>query len=93
MPYPHPTTEATEKEYTIEIDCPPGHTRPSHLLPGVLKNTGVVIDPQETQSRFFGCFTWVIPPDCVPDYLNHRESIAERIQTLYHRGVIRYGSW
>lgn len=93
MSYPMPITEATEREYTIEIDCPPGHTRPSDLLPGVLNNTGITIDPTDTQSRFFGCYTWIVPAEDVPAFLENREKIAERISALYHAGVIRYGSW
>lgn len=80
-------------EYTIELDCPPGSPRPSDLLPGVLAETGVTLDPENTVGRFFGNWTWVIPEDQHAAYVAARDTIKGRIQDLYKRGSIRYGSW
>lgn len=80
-------------EYTIELDCPPGSPRPGDLLPQVLAGTGVELKPEDTVSRFFGNWTWVIPEEQVKAFEESRELIKERITDLYHRGMIRYGSW
>ena len=40
--------------YSIELDCPSGYSRPGNLLSGVLKDTGIVLDPNNPQSTFFG---------------------------------------
>jgi len=82
-----------KKQYTIELDCPPGVTRPGDLLLSVLEGTGVAIDPQATVSRFFGNWMWQVPEAQREQYETQREKIAARIKTLYDRGVIRYGSW
>lgn len=81
------------EEYTIELDCWPGTPRPDTLLPGVLENTGVEIEPTDTASRFFGNYMWVVPEDQVEAFLAHRDTIARRIKSLHHNGAIRYGSW
>ena len=81
------------KGYTIELDCPPGDPRPGDLLPQVLEGTGVVLDPDKTDGRFFGNWTWTIPEDQEPQFEAARETIKSRIKDLYSRGTIRYGSW
>jgi len=79
--------------HTIEIDCPPGPSRPGDLLPGVIEGTGLIIKPQETVSRVFGNWTWKIPEDQEEVYKKVRDTIKERITSLYNKGLIRYGSW
>jgi len=79
--------------HTIELDCPPGSPRPDDLLPGVLKGTGVEIDPQKTVTRFFGCWEWVVPEQYREAYEKHLKTIEARIKRLYEAGTIRYGSW
>jgi hypothetical protein len=39
------------KMYSIELDCPPGFPRPSDLLPHVISETGLVLDPS-LQAQF-----------------------------------------
>jgi hypothetical protein len=85
--------KSCETKYTIELDCPPGNPRPGDLLPAVLQDTGVVIDPEKTVGRFFGNWTWQVPPDQSEQYEKQRKLIADRIKSLYERGFIRYGSW
>ena len=82
-----------EERYTIELDCWPGPTRPGDLLPGVLKGTGVEIDPNETTSRVFGNWEWEVPVDQVEAFKAARETIASRIKELHEYDSIRYGSW
>ena len=81
------------KTYTIELDCAPMTPRPSTYLPGVLKSTGLKIDPENTVLRFFGNWTWEIPEDQVAKYEKVRGTIEKRITVLYMDGKIRYGSW
>lgn len=81
----------TDKQYTLEIDCAPGHVRPGDLLPQVLKGTGIVLG--EPQSRFFGCWQWVIPPEHVLAYSENRLVIETRLRELYERGAIRFAGW
>ena len=80
------------EKFTLEIGCAPGGTRPGHLLPGVLEGTGVNLDNVES-SKSFGDWEWVIPEDQVEKYKAARETIKSRIENLYNKGVIRYGSW
>jgi hypothetical protein len=79
--------------YTISLDCPPGAPRPGDLLPSVLNGIGVVIDPENTVMRFFGCWRWEVPKEYEELYVANRELIAERIKKLYNDGAIRYGDW
>lgn len=78
-------------EYTIEIDCAPGMTRPDDLLPYVLKGTDIVLG--EPDSRFFGCWTWAIPKDQREAFEKNRDTIKARLTDLYDSGRARYVSW
>jgi hypothetical protein len=80
-------------KFTVELDCPPGSPRPGDLLPIVLEGTGIKLDPEQTVSRFFGNWQWVIPPEQESLYSAVRPEVAERIRALYNSGRIRYGSW
>jgi hypothetical protein len=80
-------------KYAIEIDCPPGSPRPGDLLPGVLKDTGVSIDPNNTVSRLFGNWEWAVPENQERAYERARPTIQQRLTALYHAGVIRYAAW
>jgi hypothetical protein len=79
--------------YTIELDCPPGTPRPGDLLPGVLAETEVSLDPDETVSRLFGNWMWEIPAAQEAAFLKSRNVIKSRIKELHTAGLIRYGSW
>jgi len=80
-------------KYTIELDCQPGSPRPGDLLPAVLKDTGVTLDPTKPQATFFGNWEWVIPTEQEEAFKAARETIKARITKLYNSGAIRYGSW
>ena len=77
--------------HTIELDCAPGNPRPGDLLTGVLKDTDITLG--ETCSRVFGNWVWDVPEDQTEKYETVRDLVKERITKLYHRGLIRYGSW
>lgn len=83
------STESTK--HTIELDCPPGSPRPGDLIDGVLEGTG--LKAGETVSRIFGNWTWEfnVPED---EWVNKIQPIIKpRIEALFHKGLIRYGSW
>lgn len=77
---------------TIDLDCPPGPTRPRDLIRGVLDGTGLEpINPDVTP--FFGWAEYAFR--CPRDRWEReiQPVIRPRIEALYHAGVIRYGSW
>lgn len=76
---------------TIEIDCPPGDPRPGDLIADVIAGTG--LPAKDADSKFFGCWSWSydIPRD--EWEMRIQPIIKPRIEALYERGVIRYGSW
>lgn len=76
---------------SIELDCPPGYPRPGDLIAGVIAGTG--LPESEPVAQFFGCWAWEydIPRDRWEREI--QPVIRPRIQELYSRGVIRYGSW
>ncbi len=83
----------TGRRFSIEIDVAPGGPSPGDLLAGVLVDLPITIDPEATDSRSFGCWTWLVPKDQHETYRQHRETVKQRIRTLHDRGQIRYGSW
>jgi hypothetical protein len=81
------------KTFSIELDCPPGGTRPSHLITHVITDTG--LPDRDPVSKCFGNWTWDYRDvlgieDLWPKI---EETLRARITDLYERGVIRYGSW
>lgn len=82
-----------QKIYTIELDCPPGATRPGHLIEDVIAGTG--LPSRDPVSRLFGEWTWNYTdvPDIADLWPKIQPTLKERITKLYGRGVIRFGSW
>lgn len=78
-------------QQTIELDCPPGGIRPGDLIDNVLKGTGLKAD--KPISKFFGEWTWAFDMPREEWVANIQPLIKPRIEALYHRGVIRWGSW
>ncbi len=78
-------------EQTIELDCPPGDPRPGDLIAGVIEGTGLRL--KEACSRFFGCWTWEYDEVDPEEWKRIQPILKERVEKLYHSGVIRYGSW
>lgn len=80
---------------TIQMDCPPGEPRPWDLIDGVLLNTGLTSNDFTQSPSWFGHVTWALKDDPVLHlkYAAHRETIKERVTSLYHQGFIRYGTW
>lgn len=79
--------------YTIELDCPPGGTRPGHLIGDVISGTG--LPTRDPVSKVFGEWTWDYSdvPDVAVLWPKIQDTLEERISALYNKGAIRYGSW
>jgi hypothetical protein len=78
-------------EKTIELDCPPGGIRPGDLIEGVIAGLGLEL--KETESRFFGNWTWRYDEVSDERWREIQPTLRDRIKDLYMSGVIRYGSW
>jgi len=79
-------------ERTIELDCPPGYTRPGDLIAGVIKDTG--LPTKEPRSKLFGNWIWDYEDDISDDKWSEiRPILGSRIRDLHDKGYIRYGSW
>jgi hypothetical protein len=83
------------KQYSIDLDCPPGWPRPDELLPDILEGTR--LSPQDFTNvmRLFGNWRWHLnsAPELVVKYEKARPTIKARIEALHNTGTIRYGSW
>jgi hypothetical protein len=79
-------------KHSIELDCAPGSARPDTLLPGVIEDTGLVLEDFHNTSRSFGNWTFELNPEKNYIYEKYKEIIASRITNLYP-SRIRYGSW
>jgi hypothetical protein len=76
---------------TIELDCPPGPPRPGDLIEDVIAGTG--LPSRDPANRFFGNWTWDYTDVPEEVFLLAKPVLKERIENLFHRGVIRWGSW
>lgn len=76
---------------SIELDCPPGGTRPGDLIDGVLKGTG--LKAGEPVAKFFGNWEWQFDVAREKWETKIQPIVGPRIEALYHAGTIRYGSW
>lgn len=78
-------------QQTIELDCPPGGIRPGDLIASVIKDTG--LPAREPVSKVFGNWTWDYHDIPKEQFNAAKPLLKERIEALYNRGTIRYGSW
>jgi hypothetical protein len=76
---------------TIELDCPPGGTRPGHLIDAVIEGLG--LGPREPIYKVFGNWTWDYSDVDEAHWKAVQPTLRERITALYEAGTIRYGSW
>lgn len=79
-------------EKSIELDCAPGNPRPGDLIESVISGLGLPW-PKETVMRFFGNWKWEWPEVTDERWREIQPTLRARIEALYIRGVIRYGSW
>lgn len=75
----------------IELDCPPGWPRPGDLIEGVLEGTGLEV--KEPGAKFFGNWAWFYEEVPAERWAEIQKIVKPRIEELYHRGMIRWGSW
>jgi hypothetical protein len=84
-------------EKTIELDCAPGYPRPGDLIPAVV--AGTILESMTTPEfidkhrPFFGNATYDYSAVTDDEWLEVKPTIQERVEALYSRGSIRYGSW
>jgi hypothetical protein len=76
---------------TIELDCAPGLPRPGDLIAGVIERTGLKL--KEPVSKCFGNWTWDYSDVDCDTWKEVQKIIKPRIEALYRKGKIRYGSW
>jgi hypothetical protein len=92
-----PQDDNRYQHFSIELDCPPGNPRPEHLIGCVLSGTGLKVEDFDTSPPFFGHQTWILKPgneDKDALFNIHKRGVFKvRIEYLYHRGLIRYGTW
>ncbi|GEC90672.1 hypothetical protein [Brevibacillus brevis] len=82
--------EPKQSKKMIEIDCPPGPTRPDYYLKLILKDTGIPF--KDTNHRVFGEWTWCYDEIDDETWMNAFPVICERQKELYEEGFIRYAS-
>jgi len=76
---------------TIELDCAPGFPRPGDLIDGVIADTG--LPSRAPVSKLFGEWTWDYTDIEPEEWLRIKPILKDRVEKLYHAGLIRYGSW
>ena len=80
-----------EPRQTIELDCPPGSPRPGDLIEKVIEETGLEL--KETSGRFMGNWSWKYDDVDPEKWEEIKPILKRRIERLYRKGIIRYGSW
>ncbi|HEX6981421.1 MAG TPA: hypothetical protein VF181_01565 [Balneolaceae bacterium] len=82
---------------SIELECAPGHSRPSDLILEVVDGTVLenFTEPQETAVRFDDEYhgRWKYPQVNEKAYQRDLPILKQRIMALHEKGVITYGSW
>ncbi len=85
------------QDFSIELDCAPGGIRPSDLIEGVLKDSGLTAKDFTTSPPFFGHQVWILKEGSKERdelFRAHKyETFKPRITSLYNEGYIRYGTW
>ena len=80
-----------KKIQQIELDCPPGLTRPDTLLPSAIKNTNLSF--KDPVNKSFGCWTYDYSEIDPKEWEQYVPKLQENITKLYNAGKIRYGAW
>jgi hypothetical protein len=83
------------KNFSIEIDCPPGDPRPCDLIYGVIDGSGLVVDDFDTAPPFYGHQTWILKacPIREQKFKSSKPVFKERLLELYNKGLVRCCSW
>jgi len=83
------------KDFSIELDCPPGNPRPKDLIESVLVETGLTVDDFDTAPPWFGHQTWILKESAGKDALftSCKPTFKERCTALYNAGIVRYATW
>jgi len=87
-PYPEGTN------HFIEIDCPPGATRPWELIASVVEGTKAKIQPEHLEpGAFFGYRRFDFPGLTCQQWDQIAKKTKPRLESLYHHGTARNVSW
>ncbi len=84
------------KRLSIQIDCPPGNPRPPEVFASTIQDTDLTaedfVDPGVT---FFGCQEYLVKanPESISRYLRARQTIGERLCSMYEHGIVRGVTW
>jgi len=79
---------------TINLDCPPGATRPDDILIYAIKDTGLDVIDFTVTSKLFGNWSFELTDVSKKKiYKDNIATIEKNIILLYKNGSIRYGSW
>lgn len=79
--------------YSVEIDCPPGMTRPSNYFESLCQQCDVDSSWFDEPSKCFGNWTWTVKSEYTEDYKQKRETVQQYLTKLHRTGAIRYASW
>lgn len=93
---PYYSNEEGHNPHSIELDCPPGGTRPWDLIDYVLEGTGLTTTENSDANHpytFFGHATWLFPDTTCEHWVEVQKIVKPKIEKLYHSGTIRYGTW
>ena len=79
--------------HTIEIDAPPGATRPDIWMRQLLKEVNLDLEYKDPESTIFGCWTWNYSELNDETWAKLSQKAEEYLTIVYNRGHIRYASW
>ena len=85
--------ESLSENFTLEIDCAPGATRPDDVLPAALVGTELKPEDFGCVSKMFGNWVFVPRKEKEGVYKESQSTIADNLKAIYGRGTIRYASW
>lgn len=82
-------------EHSIELDCPPGPTRPWDLIGGVVRGTplAAIVATMPRPHAFFGHARWPFAGFTCDEWDAIAKVTKPRVTRLYNSGTIRFGSW
>jgi hypothetical protein len=82
---------------SIELECAPGHSRPSDLIAEIVDGT-ILENFTDAKVKTVDCDDgshgrWKYPQINEKAYQRDLPILKERIMALHNKGVITYGSW
>lgn len=84
------------RRLSIQIDCPPGGPRPPEVFASTIEGTGLMPDDfEDSGSTIFGCREYLVRANAqsIRRYVATRQTIGERLSSMYERGIVRGVTW